>query len=55
LKALGQLPLGRDNPLNIDGDIPFERYAHLYVGFAETCEEGLHLPPPVNVFRTRYR
>jgi hypothetical protein len=54
LKALGLLPPGRDNPLNIDGDIPFDQYARLYIGFAETCEEGLHLPRPANAFRTRY-
>ena len=55
LKELGRLPPGRDNPLNIDGDIPFDQYARLYIGFAETCEEGLHVPRPPNAFRTRYR
>jgi len=55
LKALGRLPPGHDNPLNIDGDIPFDQYARLYISFAETCEEGLHLPRPANAFRTRYR
>jgi hypothetical protein len=55
LKAQGLLQPGRDNPLNIDGDIPFDQYARLYIGFAETCEGGLHLPSPANAFRTRYR
>jgi hypothetical protein len=54
LKALDLLAPGRDNPLNIDGDIPFDQYARLYIGFAETCEEGLGLPRPANAFRTRY-
>src|SRR5262249_2916471 len=40
LKVLGRLPPGRDNPLNVDGDVPFDRYARLYIGFAETCEDG---------------
>jgi len=55
LKALGRLPPGHDNPLNIDGDIPFDRYARDYIGLAETCEEGLHLPHSANAFRARYR
>ena len=55
LQARGQLPPGRDNALNIDGDIPFDQYARRYIGFAETCEEGLHLSPPTNAFRARYR
>jgi hypothetical protein len=55
LKALGRLPPGHNNPLNIDGDIPFDQYARYYIGFAETCEEGLHLPHPANAFRARYR
>jgi len=55
LKALGQLGPGHDNPLNIDGDISFDRCARLYVGYAEMCEEGLNLPRSANAFRTRYR
>jgi hypothetical protein len=55
LKALGRLPPGHNNALNIDGDIPFDRYARDYIGLAETCEEGLHLSHPANAFRARYR
>jgi hypothetical protein len=55
LKVMGRLPPGHDNPLNIDGDISFDQYARRYIGFAETCEEGLHLPRPANAFRVRYR
>jgi hypothetical protein len=55
LKALGRLPPGHDNPLNIDGDISFDQYARRYIGFAETCEDGLQLPRPANAFRARYR
>jgi len=55
LKVLGRLQPGRDNPLNVDGDVGVAQYARLYIGFAETCEDGLHLLRPANAFRARYR
>jgi hypothetical protein len=54
LKVRGMIPSG-DTAIGLDGDVPYDKFATAYIKLAEECENGLHIPHPVNKLRVRFR